>query len=390
MAEQITEKLASTNLETNSNSAPVSQESHNQESAAVPSAQAPDVSADDVALRALVSSRYAGIIIGRGGQAIAEVRSQSGVKAGISKTVAGVSDRILSVSGSPENISKVCLPVVKDSVPHLLDSQALLMISSTLADSLAADLQPGSPALSLNLLIPHAAMGALIGKAGARIKEIQDNSGSRMVAHKDMLPQSTERIVEISGPPDAVAAAAKFVTETLQNEADKLHGSVLFNPAAIGPDGPGAQFGAAPPLYGNASVMGGFQAPAGRARGGRGGRVASFGTRNVSTGTHMPLASFGAPAPAQSFPVPPPVMSAPDPTQNPPALFDPEDSSLRTQTISFPADMIGCIIGKGGSRISEIRRQSGSRISIARDSNPSGERLFSIMGSIESYVFDTD
>jgi heterogeneous nuclear rnp K-like protein 2 len=47
--------------------------------------------------------------------------------------------------------------------------------------------------------------------------------------------------------------------------------------------------------------------------------------------------------------------------------------------------MVGCIIGKSGSRIQEIRHDSGARISIAQQSSEdTGTRLFTIKGSEEA------
>jgi heterogeneous nuclear rnp K-like protein 2 len=69
---------------------------------------------------------------------------------------------------------------------------------------------------------------------------------------------------------------------------------------------------------------------------------------------------------------------------------------MRTQNISIPSDMVGCIMyvlpidfadnsGRGGSKITEIRRLSGSRISIAKvPHDESGERMFTIVGTQES------
>ena len=63
----------------------------------------------------------------------------------------------------------------------------------------------------------------------------------------------------------------------------------------------------------------------------------------------------------------------------------PVDPSLRTQNISIPSDMVGCIIGRAGSKITEIRRLSGSKISIAKvPHDETGERMFTIVGSPES------
>jgi heterogeneous nuclear rnp K-like protein 2 len=58
-------------------------------------------------MRALVSSREAGIIIGKAGKNVADLREATGVKAGVSKVVPGVQERVLSVTGSLEAVGKV-------------------------------------------------------------------------------------------------------------------------------------------------------------------------------------------------------------------------------------------------------------------------------------------
>jgi heterogeneous nuclear rnp K-like protein 2 len=58
-------------------------------------------------LRALVSTKDAGVIIGKGGKNVADLREQTGVKAGVSKVVPGVHDRVLTVSGNVDAVAKV-------------------------------------------------------------------------------------------------------------------------------------------------------------------------------------------------------------------------------------------------------------------------------------------
>jgi heterogeneous nuclear rnp K-like protein 2 len=58
-------------------------------------------------MRALVSTKEAGVIIGKAGKNVADLRDQTGVKAGVSKVVQGVHDRVLTVSGSVEGVAKV-------------------------------------------------------------------------------------------------------------------------------------------------------------------------------------------------------------------------------------------------------------------------------------------
>ncbi len=64
-------------------------------------------------LRAIVSSKEAGVIIGKAGKNVADLRDETGVKAGVSKVVQGVHDRVLTVTGELEGISKAYAIVAK-------------------------------------------------------------------------------------------------------------------------------------------------------------------------------------------------------------------------------------------------------------------------------------
>ena len=73
-------------------------------------------------------------------------------------------------------------------------------------------------------------MGTIIGRGGLKIKAIQDSSGARMVASKDMLPQSTERIVEVQGSADAIGSAIEQIGKCLLEDWERGQGTVLFYP----------------------------------------------------------------------------------------------------------------------------------------------------------------
>jgi heterogeneous nuclear rnp K-like protein 2 len=64
-------------------------------------------------LRAIVSSKEAGVIIGKAGKNVADLRNETSVKAGVSKAVQGVHDRVLTISGGCEAISKAYAIVAK-------------------------------------------------------------------------------------------------------------------------------------------------------------------------------------------------------------------------------------------------------------------------------------
>ena len=64
-------------------------------------------------LRAIVSSKEAGVIIGKGGKNVADLREETGVKAGVSKVVQGVHDRVLTITGGCDAISKAYAVVAR-------------------------------------------------------------------------------------------------------------------------------------------------------------------------------------------------------------------------------------------------------------------------------------
>ena len=57
-------------------------------------------------LRAIVTSKEAGVIIGKSGKNVADLRDETGVRAGVSKVVPGVHDRVLTVTGALEQVSR--------------------------------------------------------------------------------------------------------------------------------------------------------------------------------------------------------------------------------------------------------------------------------------------
>ena len=199
-------------------------------------------------------------------------------------------------------------------------------------------------------------MGTIIGRQGLKIKHIQDVSGVRMVAQKEMLPQSTERIVEVQGTPEGIEKAVWEIGKCLIDDWQRGTGTVLYNPAVR------AQVGAGPP-----NGAGGLPGPAVGGYNGSGGRPynrtgsgADFSEpRNSNRGANDgAIRGSGVP------------------------MVTDDGEEVQTQNISIPSDMVGCIIGRGGTKISDIRKSSGARISIAKaPHDESGERMFTIMGS---------
>lgn len=196
-------------------------------------------------------------------------------------------------------------------------------------------------------------MGTIIGRQGLKIKQIQDASGVRMVAQKEMLPQSTERIVEVQGTPEGIQKAIWEIGKCLVDDEQRGYGTVLYNPVV-------RVQGTTPASNGNAA--GAYN---GQRSFNRTGNGADFSDAAPSSYTRRP--------------------TNPDNARPPPPMTNEDGEDIQTQNISIPADMVGCIIGRGGSKISEIRKSSGARISIAKaPHDDSGERMFTITGTSSS------
>ena len=310
-------------------------------------------------LRAIVSSKEAGVIIGKGGKNVADLRDETGVKAGVSKVVHGVHDRVLTVTGGLDGIAKAYSIVAKG----LLEGAPQIGMGGIIAGNGTHRKLPFSPLeymtersariltlLAVRLLISHNQMGTIIGRQGLKIKHIQDVSGVRMVAQKEMLPQSTERIVEVQGTPDGIQKAVWEIGKCLVDDFQRGAGTVLYNPAVRAEVGRTGALGGGPPAF-------------------TGGPRAYNRTGNGADFSEPSGGMYGRRSNSDAARTGPPTMTE-------------DGEEIQTQNISIPADMVGCIIGRGGSKISEIRKSSGARISIAKaPHDETGERMFTIMGS---------
>ncbi|GAA6057808.1 hypothetical protein JCM3770_004285 [Rhodotorula araucariae] len=180
---------------------------------------------------------------------------------------------------------------------------------------------PGSRAVTIRFIIPNSRMGSVIGKGGSKIKEIQEASGAKLQASEAMLPGSSERVLSVSGVADAVHIAVYYVGSVLQEHPPQSSNQSYR---------PGSDYSRPPPERGPRSERG----PGGPGAGGMG---------------------------------PPPGPGA------------------QTQQLYIPTELVGSIIGKGGSKINEVRSVSACQIKIAEpgEVGPGGspnERLVTITG----------
>ncbi|KAJ3407834.1 hypothetical protein CcCBS67573_g01534 [Chytriomyces confervae] len=293
----------------------------------------PTDSTPQVTLRALVSTKEAGVVIGHGGKNVADIRDETGVKAGVSKVIPGVTERILTITGSFVGVAK-----------------AFAMIAKLLVDSPVSQTSPQQfpDCTTIRLLVSHHLIGSVIGKSGSKIKQIQEDSGAKLVVSKDMLHQSTERVVDILGLVKSIEVAVFNLASCIYNDGKPVVGVIPYQPQAQSSTQPRS----------NARIS--FDESGSQNNNSRNGNSHNS-NRNRNNSNDRSNGN-----------------SRPNTTVT-------SDEPQTTQTLAVPSDMVGCIIGKGGSFIANIRRQSNAKLRISElEEGGSNERVVTIVGSASS------
>lgn len=165
------------------------------------------------AIKLLVSNNVAGSIIGRAGQTISDLQTQSSARIKLSQTgdfYPGTQDRVCLVQGNLENV-KVAVGLLLERL-YMLQGQQHSQHAAWQPKQ--GDAQPGATGFDfvVRLLVPSTCCGMIIGKAGANIKHMEESSGvsSVRLSPKEgsdpnnptaaIVSGTGERIVTLTGP----------------------------------------------------------------------------------------------------------------------------------------------------------------------------------------------
>ncbi|XP_055013989.1 far upstream element-binding protein 2 isoform X2 [Boleophthalmus pectinirostris] len=314
-----------------------------------------------------VPDSMVGLIIGRGGEQINKIQLESGCKVQIAHDSAGLPERSVSLTGSPESIQRaralideivsksndngnsnvlemmipagkggiiigkggetikqlqaragVKMYVVQDSSQspnvdkvlriigdHYKVQQAKEMVNDILREGFADRNEYGSRmgGGGMEIAVPRHSVGVVIGRNGEMIKKIQSDAGVKIQFKPDD-GSGPDKIAHIMGPPDQCQHAASIITDLLQSVRAREEGG------QGGPPG---------------------MPPGGRGRG---------------------QGNWGPPGGGMTF--------------------------------SIPAHKCGLVIGRGGETVKSINQQTGAFVEISREPPPNGDpnfKLFTIRGS---------
>ncbi|XP_019515253.1 PREDICTED: poly(rC)-binding protein 2 isoform X11 [Hipposideros armiger] len=280
-------------------------------------------------IRLLMHGKEVGSIIGKKGESVKKMREESGARINISE--GNCPERIITLAGPTNAIFKAFAMIIDK-----LEED----ISSSMTNSTAAS----RPPVTLRLVVPASQCGSLIGKGGCKIKEIRESTGAQVQVAGDMLPNSTERAITIAGIPQSIIECVKQICVVMLESPPKGV-TIPYRPKPS----------SSPVIF-------------------AGGQLTKLHQLAMQQ-SHFPMThgNTGFSGIESSSP-------------EVKGYWAGLDASAQTTSheLTIPNDLIGCIIGRQGAKINEIRQMSGAQIKIANPVEGSTDRQVTITGSAAS------
>uniref|UniRef100_A0A8C1TWP7 Poly(rC)-binding protein 2-like n=1 Tax=Cyprinus carpio TaxID=7962 RepID=A0A8C1TWP7_CYPCA len=294
-------------------------------------------------IRLLMHGKEVGSIIGKKGESVKKMREESGARINISE--GNCPERIITLAGPTTAIFKAFSMIIEK-----LEED----ISSSMSNSTATS----KPPVTLRIVVPASQCGSLIGKGGCKIKEIRESTGAQVQVAGDMLPNSTERAITIAGTPLSIIECVKQICVVMLESPPK-----------------GVTIPYRPKPSGSPVIFAGGQA---------------YAVQGQHAIPQPDLTKLHQLAMQQSpFPLAPSSQGFTGKSLLSDALIlflcsaAGMDATAQTGSheLTIPNDLIGCIIGRQGAKINEIRQMSGAQIKIANPVEGSTDRQVTITGS---------
>lgn len=146
-----------------------------------------------------MQGKEVGSIIGKKGEIVKRFREESGAKINISD--GSCPERIVTVTGSTDAIF-TAFKLICAKFEEFLGQ--MYQNNGQSGGGPPQGGQGGRPPITLRLIVPASQCGSLIGKGGSKIKEIREVTGASIQVASEMLPNSTERAVTVSGTSEAI------------------------------------------------------------------------------------------------------------------------------------------------------------------------------------------
>jgi heterogeneous nuclear ribonucleoprotein K len=338
---------------------------------------------DDEEIRLLIPSKVAGGIIGKGGQHIQKLRND--FKAQVNVGDCQGPERVVTIASD----LNTCFDVIREMLKHF---------------------DKANGECEVRILIHQSLAGCIIGKGGAKIKELKEKLGCKLKVFSNIAPQSSDRVVQIIGKEDQCIIGLVEIIEVIKDTPIKgaVHNYDPHNFDDVYADeyggygmGGGSNFRNTEGGGNSGRGFGGnrsrFSDRGGNSGGGRSNRGSNNNNNNDRGGRRSDFVDPWAQNEAQgggnsSFGNNGNMygMNFMGNAGNQNGSFGNArgasggnmDMEEKTSTqVTIPKDLAGAVIGKGGGRIRRIRNDSQAFIQIDEALPGSTDRIITITGT---------
>ncbi|XP_001923490.1 RNA-binding protein Nova-2 isoform X1 [Danio rerio] len=169
-------------------------------------------------LKVLIPSYAAGSIIGKGGQTIVQLQKETGATIKLSKSkdfYPGTTERVCLIQGTVEALNNVH-DFIAEKVREMPQSAQKTEPVSILQPQTTVNPDRVKQA---KLIVPNSTAGLIIGKGGATVKAVMEQSGAWVqLSQKPDGINLQERVVTISGEPEQNRKAVEIIVQKIQED----------------------------------------------------------------------------------------------------------------------------------------------------------------------------
>lgn len=366
-------------------------------------------------LRFLIPSKAAGVIIGKGGENVTEIRDKYEIKVNIPDSPGP--ERVLHMSGVLTSVMEALECMLEKLQESMPSSEADIYDPSRNRNrwrrsrSQRDDEDPGAgdentpSGVDLRMLIHQSQAGTVIGRGGEQIKELREKSSLRnLKVYQMVCPLSTDRVIQMVGDVQRVIHCVRCVIEKIN--AFQIRGSEQPYDARNFDEAQALSYGGwlgkaalkAVQEYGIHALTGGNPIASGHLPPAT---LAAIASARANIMNHnVPSSNHGAPMhphPAMAAAANPMMMMSmmmpatipgadgqrrggnPGPMHMDRSGVMPGGGMVKTVQVSVPNSYMGSIMGRGGVRIRSIREESGADIRVHGPDG--GDRIIDITGN---------
>ncbi|KAI7881785.1 hypothetical protein K492DRAFT_176883 [Lichtheimia hyalospora FSU 10163] len=287
----------------------------------------------------MVPSHMVGMVIGRGGDSLRRIERLSGAKVQFAEDM-GEPDRRVNITGEPDQVK-----IAKDMIQQVVDDTHAQESggpgsSGASASGGGGNMGAGYGGRSTNSMsVPSAKVGLIIGRGGETIRDLEERSGAKITVTQEG-DRSGERTISLIGHDSAIERARNLILDIVNDEG---HGTAVTSSrdwsAYRQQHEPAEGYGRHSNRYGG-------------------------GGRDRDDGAY-------GPPPTDRY-------RGPSGGGGGGGRYGGDEREF----IQVPKSAVGFIIGRGGETVRSLQEQSGARIKVDPNGDPSApERTINIFGN---------